>query len=193
MGGCALHRETSGVYAFFDTRFFGPTAIAAFPLPAMLTFKLIILLLAANGAPIMARKVLGSRYAWPLDGGVRLKDGRPLLGPSKTWRGLIAALLFSGLMAVLLGLPLWLGIRFGGGAMLGDMFSSFLKRRLGVPSSGMALGLDQVPEALFPLLAVRADLGLGTSYILWLVLGFLILELILSRILFALHIREQPH
>jgi hypothetical protein len=159
----------------------------------MLTFKLLLLLLAANGAPILIRKILGTRYAWPLDSGARFRDGRPLLGPSKTWRGLLAALAMTGFIAVLLGLPFGLGMLFGGCAMLGDIFSSFLKRRLGVPSSGMALGLDQVPESLFPLLAVRSELGLGTGYILWLVLTFLLLELVLSRILYALHIREQPH
>jgi hypothetical protein len=159
----------------------------------MLTLKLLLLLLAANGAPILVRKVLGSRYAWPLDRGMRFRDGRPLLGPSKTWRGLLSALAVTGVFAVLLGLPFGLGVLFGGCAMLGDLFSSFLKRRLDVPSSGMALGLDQVPESLFPLLAVRSEFGLGTGYILGLVLAFLIVELVLSRILFALHIREQPH
>lgn len=159
----------------------------------MLTLKLLLLLLAANGAPILLRKMLGNRYAWPLDGGVRFRDGRPLLGPSKTWRGFLAALLVTGGIAVLLELPFGLGLLFGGCAMLGDVLSSFLKRRLGMPSSGMALGLDQVPESLFPLLAVRGDLGLGAVYIVWLVAMFLLLELVLSRILYSLHIREQPY
>jgi hypothetical protein len=44
--------------------------------------------------------------------------------------------------------------------MAGDLFSSFLKRRLNLPPSSPALGLDQVPESLFPLLACRYSLPL---------------------------------
>jgi hypothetical protein len=160
---------------------------------ATLTFKLLLLLLAANGTPVLLHKVLGTRWAWPVDGGTRFRDGRPVFGTSKTWRGLLGAVLLTGAAAALIGFPFWLGAVFGGCAMLGDLFSSFLKRRLGVPPSGMALGLDQMPEALFPLLAVRGELALGAGYIAWLVLTFLILELVLSRILYSLHIRDQPH
>jgi hypothetical protein len=38
-------------------------------------------------------------------------------------------------------------------AMLGDLFSGFVKRRLGMGPSDKALGLDYVPESLLPLLA----------------------------------------
>lgn len=77
--------------------------------------------------------------------------------------------------------------------MLGDLFSSFIKRRLGVPASGMALGLDQIPESLFPLLAVRVELSLEFIQVAGLVAGFVVLELLVSRILFQLRIREQPY
>jgi hypothetical protein len=158
-----------------------------------LSLKLLFLLLAANGAPITLRKLLRERGAWPVDGAARWLDGRPLLGPSKTWRGLLAAPLATGLAAWLLGWPFLLGAQFGAYAMLGDLVSSFVKRRLGVASSGMALGLDQIPEALLPLLAVRAELGLAAADIAGLVLAFLALELALSRVLFLLRIREQPY
>lgn len=158
-----------------------------------LTLTLLFLLVVANGTPILLRKALKARYAWPVDGGSCYFDGRPLLGPSKTWRGVAAAVPTTAAAAWALGLPPGLGVLVGGGAMLGDLFSSFLKRRLGVTSSGMALGLDQVPESLFPLLAVRTELGLEPGYIAALVMAFLVLELALSRILFELHIREQPH
>ncbi|HKJ22762.1 MAG TPA: CDP-archaeol synthase, partial [Gammaproteobacteria bacterium] len=55
--------------------------------------QLIFLLLVANGAPVLARQVRGARPARPLDGGLRLADGRPLLGRSKTLRGVGAALI----------------------------------------------------------------------------------------------------
>lgn len=52
----------------------------------MLAAKILLLLFAVNGAPIILHKLLDNRYAWVLDGGLALPDGRHLLGPSKTWR-----------------------------------------------------------------------------------------------------------
>jgi hypothetical protein len=45
-------------------------------------------------------------------------------------------------------------------AMADDLLSSFPKRRTALPPSSRARGLDQVPEALFPLLACRHPLYL---------------------------------
>ncbi|CAL1240640.1 CDP-archaeol synthase [Candidatus Methylocalor cossyra] len=159
----------------------------------MLTLKLLFLLSVANGAPIVLKKLLGNRGDWPLDGGWRGRDGRPLLGPSKTWRGCAAALLATGAAALALGWPFALGLLIGITAMVGDLASSFVKRRLGIPSSGKAPGLDQIPESLLPLLAVRCQLGLGSAQIALLVASFVLLDVVLSRLLYALHIREQPH
>ena len=36
----------------------------------MLSFAILLLLFTANGAPIIARNWLGSRYDWPVDGGM---------------------------------------------------------------------------------------------------------------------------
>jgi CDP-2,3-bis-(O-geranylgeranyl)-sn-glycerol synthase len=57
----------------------------------------------------------------------------------------------------------------------------------------MALGLDQVPESLFPLWAMRSEWALTLASILGLVMAFLVLELWLSRWLHKLHIREKPY
>jgi hypothetical protein len=78
-------------------------------------------------------------------------------------------------------------------AMAGDLFSSFVKRRLGLPPSSMALGLDQIPESLFPLLACRLLLPLTWLDIGVAVVLFFVGELVLSRILFKLHVRDRPY
>jgi CDP-2,3-bis-(O-geranylgeranyl)-sn-glycerol synthase len=78
-------------------------------------------------------------------------------------------------------------------AMLGDLLSSFIKRRLGMASSSMALGLDQIPESLLPLLAVAETFELSGSTIAWTVAGFVVLELTLSPIFYWLGIRNQPY
>lgn len=158
-----------------------------------LTAQLLVLLMMANGTPILLRKFLGDRLGWPVDGGLRFPDGRFWLGPSKTWRGVACGMLAAAGGAPLLGLPWTLGAQVGAASLAGDLLSSFLKRRLGIASSGMALGLDQVPESLFPLLAVRERFGLGWDYIVWFEVFFILLELGVSGILYRLHIRNRPY
>ena len=77
--------------------------------------------------------------------------------------------------------------------MVGDCLSSFIKRRLHLPSSARALGLDQIPESLLPLLGVWHQFSLTLEGIALTVAGFFILELGLSRILYKLHIRKHPY
>ncbi len=154
--------------------------------------QLLLLLLIANGAPIIARHLLGRRWDRALDGGRLFCDGRPWLGPSKTFRGILVAFLATSLAAVLVALPATIGVQVAAGAMLGDLVSSFTKRRLGIASSDMALGLDQIPEALLPALMVRGQLGITLGSAVGLVAAFVVLELVLSRILYALNIRRRP-
>ena len=155
--------------------------------------KLLLLLIVANGAPIVVRKLLGTRGDRPIDNHRLFLDGQPLLGRSKTWRGLIAAVLITPPAAWLLGLPALIGLHVALLAMLGDLLSSFTKRRLRIPPSGMAFGLDQIPESLLPLLVVGTELGLDLVAILQLTLFFLALELVLSRILYRMNIRKRPY
>lgn len=154
--------------------------------------QLLLLVLIANGAPVIARYLLGRRWDRALDGGRLFVDGRPWLGPSKTIRGIAAALLCTSLAAVVIGLPAGIGLQVALGAMLGDLLSSFIKRRLGIPSSAMALGLDQIPEVLLPALLVSSELGITPIGVAGVVIAFVVLGLVLSRILFALNIRRRP-
>ena len=159
----------------------------------MLEAKLIILLMAANGAPILLRWLSEGRYARPIDGGLLLADGRPLFGPSKTVPGLIAALVLTAFVAWLFGLSPLTGCYFAALAMAGDLLASFVKRRLNIPASGMAPGLDQVPESLFPLIGVRGLFDLGWTQIFVMVLIFIVLDYVLSFLLYQLHIRKRPY
>ncbi|HHO68857.1 MAG TPA: CDP-archaeol synthase [Gammaproteobacteria bacterium] len=154
---------------------------------------LLVMLLAANGAPVLAWRLLGERCAAPVDGGRTAWDGRPLLGRSKTWRGLLASLLATPPVAMLLGLDWHTGLLVAVGAMAGDLLSSFLKRRLGIEPSGQALGLDQVPESLLPALLTAPVLHTGALDWLLVVVLFTVGELLLSRILYRLHLRKRPY
>lgn len=100
----------------------------------------------ANMAPVFAMKMFPAWNA-RIDGGRAAKDGRPLLGVGKTWRGLAAGCVFGTATALLLSLlapenlsdfagaaapitgPLLLGFAFGLGAIVGDAVKSYFKRR----------------------------------------------------------------
>lgn len=159
----------------------------------LLSGKILFLLLAANGAPILARILFGARLSHPVDGQHRLADGQPVFGASKTWRGIGIALLSTPLLALLIALPPLVGAVIATLAMTGDLLSSFIKRRLRIEPSGMAFGLDQLPESLLPLIAVGWYYEMDWRLVLGLTLIFLVLELVLSRVLYWLHIRKQPY
>jgi CDP-diglyceride synthetase len=155
--------------------------------------QLLVLITLANGTPIVVKRVFGPRFSFPLDAGVSFFDGRPLFGKSKTVRGILLSILLTTAGAPILGLDLAIGARVAIAAMAGDLLSSFLKRRMNLPSSSQAVGLDQVPESLFPMLACRAALSLTIADIALGVGVFFVVELILSRLLFQAHLRDEPY
>ena len=155
--------------------------------------KALLLLIVANGVPVVLRKILGSSISHSLDGGHLFFDGRPLLGTSKTLRGLLASLAATGLCAPLLDISWAVGALFALSAMAGDLFSSFLKRRLGMAPSSKAIGLDQIPESLVPLLVCQDQLSLSMAEIVVCVLAFLLLEVSFSPLLYWLHLRDRPY
>jgi hypothetical protein len=77
--------------------------------------------------------------------------------------------------------------------MAGDGVSSFIKRPFGLEPSSMMLGLDQIPESLFPPVACSAYLPLGTLDIAVIVLVFSVGEQAMSRLFFAAGLRDRPY
>ena len=159
----------------------------------MLELKTLLLLIVANGTPVVAARLLGSLGGYPLDANVRFLDGQPLFGPSKTVRGLVSSIVVSALAAAVMGWSWELGALFGVFVMLGDLMSSFTKRRLGMASSSMAIGIDQIPESLVPLLFLHQQLGLNWQSVGVIVVVFFLIELLGSQILFRLKIRRHPY
>ena len=148
----------------------------------LLVFQLLVLITVANGTPVIAKRLFGDALAFPLDGGARFFDGRRLFGPSKT-----------PIAALLIGLSWQLGLLVAAGTMAGDLFSSFVKRRIGLEPSSMALGLDQVPESLFPFLLSRLLVPLSALDILAGVAIFCVAAPIVSKLCFHLRLRDQPY
>jgi hypothetical protein len=86
--------------------------------------EMLILLMLANGAPVIAKKILDNRFSYPMDAQICFVDGNRLFGPSKTIRGIVLAVLATAAGATLIGLDWMLGALVGSTAMLGDLFSS---------------------------------------------------------------------
>lgn len=140
----------------------------------------------------------------PIDGGRTMKDGRRILGDGKTWRGFFAGILLGFLTGLAEIFLLRLGFNFFGiqlpgfsssgvagaidlsaavailslaiGALLGDMFFSFLKRRLGL-QRGQALPLVDQYDFLFGafLLTALTSFGWLTGTLDWLTFIVIIL------------------
>jgi CDP-2,3-bis-(O-geranylgeranyl)-sn-glycerol synthase len=155
--------------------------------------KLLVLLGIANGTPVFATKLFKDRFAAPLDGGLKFFDGQPLFGLSKTIRGIVLSIVCTTLAAIVVGLGWAVGATLAAASMVGDVASSFVKRRLGLKAHAQAFGLDQIPEVLLPLLLLRSRLELSGTDIVVLVATFIFLEVVLSYLLFKLRIREQPY
>ena len=85
------------------------------------------------------------------------------------------------------------GLIVASAAMIGDLSSSFLKRRLSLPQSSRATGIDQVPECLLPAIAIRSTLGLTAFDVISVVIIFFVGEVLLSRLLFNWNIRDRPY
>jgi CDP-2,3-bis-(O-geranylgeranyl)-sn-glycerol synthase len=155
--------------------------------------EILLLLAVSNGAPVLARKLFADRFDYPLDLGKRFFDGRPVFGASKTIRGILASLLMTVVIARLMGFSLFFGIAFAALTMLGDLLSSFTKRRMGLAPSSRAYVLDQIPESLLPSIFAAYQMGLGVAQVLVVVILFFVLEVTLSPLFYKLGIRRQPY
>lgn len=87
----------------------------------------------------------------PIDAGKTFIDGKPMLGSHKTVRGFFAGLIVGTFVGFVQNTvyPLYqsnllLGFVLSLGALIGDLFDSFVKRRLGFPPGASFPILDQL-------------------------------------------------
>ncbi|PCJ88954.1 MAG: hypothetical protein COA54_01645 [Thiotrichaceae bacterium] len=154
---------------------------------------LLLLIIIANGAPILIRELLNGDYDLAVDFGKKLPDNKPIFGASKTWRGIFSALFATTMAAWLLGYLPETGLLIATYAILGDLISSFIKRQLAMAPSSKAPLLDQIPESFLPALMLMETFRLTTSSVILLVLIFVITELLLSHMLYKWGIRKRPY
>jgi len=154
---------------------------------------LLMLIMVANAAPIFFRHLLKNKFSSAIDGGKCLLDGYRVLGDSKTWRGLLASLIITPIMAILMSYSFTTGLLIAIYAMLGDMSASFIKRRLGMATSSKAPLLDQIPQSLLPAILLRHEFGLDWQSIGILLILFIILGQVLSYLFFKMGVRRRPY
>ena len=124
----------------------------------------------ANMSPVFAAKLF-PKWSAPIDGGRLARDGKRVLGPGKTWRGLVGGAVAGAAVAVVLsfaaagifrgddfgrslGSPAWAIALFGG--LVGDAVKSYFKRRRGKERGQPWVPFDQLDFVVFGLLAVAA-------------------------------------
>lgn len=111
--------------------------------------------------------IFGGGY--PVDAYKNFFDGKRIFGDHKTLQGLISGLIGGVIASIVvyylshdlmmelygdIGLqyPMWIGILMGWGCNFGDMFGSFVKRRINIQSGGSFPVFDQLGYMLFGLL-----------------------------------------
>jgi CDP-archaeol synthase len=137
----------------------------------------LLLVVMANMAPWASGWLMRGRLGYPLDCGVKLRDGTRLLGGHKTWRGVCAGELACAVTAYLLGYRAWLGVEFASLSLAADAATSLFKRRLRWRPGAEVAGVDQVPESLVPLWILATPLQLPAWGVVVVTIIFVFLDM----------------
>jgi len=111
------------------------------------------------------------KWNTPVDRGKTFRDGQPFLGSHKTVRGVVGGISAGCAGALILSLPLWVGMSTGILSMAGDLLNSFIKRRFCKTEGQQFLVMDQLLEGALPLgaLAFLAQISLVGGILLLLI------------------------
>jgi len=170
----------------------------------------------ANMAPPLVKKLKLLEFLnIPLDFGKKFRDGRPLFGRNKTYRGFLVGIL-GGVIGAYLQMLLYkfsifqtlsingidysnyqtiilIGVLMGAGAIAGDLVESFFKRRLNIDSGVSFVPWDQTDLVIGAYIFVFPLIYMFISWQLFLcslVVTFC-LHIITNHLSFYLHIRSE--
>jgi len=148
----------------------------------------------------------------PIDHGLYYR-GKRLLGPHKTWRGLITGIIFATVTLWLqqLGIEhnawlhsataevnyaalptLILGPLFAIGALGGDAIESFFKRQRGVAPGHGWFPFDQIDYIIGGAIVSMPFVQLTVSQYMWLILLWLIVHIAAGYIGYLLKLKDRP-
>ena len=145
----------------------------------------------ANSTPV----VLGGGA--PIDRGRKFIDGRRILGTNKTIKGFAYGLLLGSLAglaeAVLFAnyALISVGVVASLGALLGDLFGAFLKRRLDIAPGNPLPVVDQLDFILGAILFTRPLLNVTVGAVLILVIATLPIHLLSNAVAYMLRLKNR--
>lgn len=179
----------------------------------LLAFWFLLPAALANAAPVFSAKFpLLNKLDAPIDGGKSWR-GHRLLGPHKTWRGLISGIVVATLVLWLQQvlyvqtdwakwiaagvdytvLPvLLLGPAFAIGALGGDAIESFFKRARGVKSGKAWFPFDQLDYIIGSVLISLFFVILTPAQYVWIFVVYFVLHLLVSYIGFKVGLKDEP-
>jgi CDP-2,3-bis-(O-geranylgeranyl)-sn-glycerol synthase len=146
----------------------------------------------ANSAPV----VLGGGS--PIDRGRKFVDGRRIFGTNKTVRGFAFGLLLgsaAGLAEAILFRNYLLataGVLASLGALLGDLFGAFLKRRLDIPPGHPLPVVDQLDFILGALVLISPLLKITMGAVFILVIATVPIHLLSNALAYVLRLKKRP-
>lgn len=159
----------------------------------------------ANMSPVFANKIpLLNQWKTPIDFGKNWR-GKRLLGPNKTWRGLVFGTLMAALTAGLIGLfanPtarlnihatfVFAGALMGAGALIGDAVESFFKRRKDLGPGNSWFPFDQTDYIIGGLVFIYPIYRPSIALMLTITLLYFGLHLASSYVGFLLKLKDKP-
>ena len=139
----------------------------------------------ANAAPV----VLGGGP--PLDGGGKWLDGKPFLGSHKTLRGCIVGILAGIFVGAFQG-NILAGLTQGVGAILGDLISSFLKRRWDIAPGESSPLLDQLDFILMAIIISQPFTRASFTEMILIIIITIPIHYIMNYISWLVKMKEHP-
>jgi CDP-2,3-bis-(O-geranylgeranyl)-sn-glycerol synthase len=145
----------------------------------------------ANSTPV----VLGGGA--PIDRGREFVDGHRILGSNKTVEGFEYGLLFGSVAALAEAilfrnyLLVLAGILASLGALLGDLFGAFLKRRLDIPPGHPLPVVDQLDFILGALVLTSPLLNITMDAVLILVIATVPIHLFSNAVAYMLRLKKR--
>lgn len=150
-----------------------------------------------SGLPVLRN------YSTPIDFGKSYK-GRRILGDGKTWRGFICGILGGTIAGFIMGrfqsnitfyLPemnIVLGFMLGTGAMIGDLFGSFVKRRMGYGRGANVPLLDMFDYVLGAFLFAAVVTDVNKIYLLIIIIVTIPFHIIANYVAYTLKLKKNP-
>jgi CDP-2,3-bis-(O-geranylgeranyl)-sn-glycerol synthase len=168
---------------------------------------------AANAIPIFAAAIpFLKKYDAPIDGGKTWR-GHALLGPHKTWRGIISGIIIATFVLWIQQLlaanfswtelvtghvdyatlpTLILGPLFAIGALGGDAIESFFKRQRNIQSGGSWVPFDQLDYIIGSVLVSLFFVILTPMQYVWIFIVWFLTHLLASYIGYLLGLKKAP-